>query len=88
MRATGLETLVYARDLIMTNKPGKVTRPGRRKMTLTINLMFITYEVGLIDTYVIDDKPSIPSYYEVIVCDLEDMDRRLSIMSTGDVVSG
>lgn len=50
MVVTGLERLVDAQHLILSNKPGRLTGPTWRKTTLIIHLSITTLEVGALHT--------------------------------------
>lgn len=61
-------------DLIPNNKSGKATRFTWRKMTSTIDLTYMTYNIGVLETSGIDDELAKPSYYEGIVCNQADLE--------------
>lgn len=66
-------------DLILNNKPGKVTKLTWRKTTLIIDPKFITPKTGALDTLVINKQPSTQSDYEVIVCGFSLRKKRLAV---------
>lgn len=80
--------LIVRDDLILNNKPGKVTRPSHQNTTSVINLKFTTQEIGTLDSWIIDRELSTPSDHEVIRCDLANQYETVRGMETSQKVIG
>lgn len=86
--AADLQALIEKHYLILNNELEKATRPTRRNTTSIMDLTFTTQEIGALDTWIIDRELSTPSNYEVIVCELTNLDETVGGMRTSQEVTG
>lgn len=79
--------MVDAYDLILNNEPEKPTQPKWRTITSIMDLNFTTPDIGALNIWVIDDKPTTTSEYVVIVYDLADSEEEAESMSASQEVT-
>ena len=67
IEAGPLEQIIKDFDLILNNEPGAITRPNARNNKSIIDLIFTTIQIGLLDSWLIEEDLSTPSDHELIV---------------------
>ena len=67
IKAGLLEQIIKDFNLILNNKPGAITRLNARNNKSIIDLTFTTIQIGLLDSWLIEEDLSTPSDHELIV---------------------
>jgi hypothetical protein len=80
-----LEKLIEDYMLILNNEPGAITRPGLVHAGSIIDLTFTTIEIGLLDTWAIEEDLPTPSDHELIIFEFSDLTKTPKSTQKGEI---